>query len=141
MRTIQIGIEVHKAIEAERQTLDEPENEILIRLLGLKKASPEFRPEPEPEKASWLKDGVELPHGTLLRVVYSGQEVEGVVDDGRWIVNGQSYASPSMALIENVTTKSGDRTNLNGWNHWTVKRRSDPGFVRLSNLRAVSRQT
>ena len=136
MRTIQIGIEVHKAIEAERRALGEAENEILMRLLNLKSAEIAPPISARTRKASWIKDGVELPHGTLLRTVYSGQEVTGVVDDGRWLVGGHPYASPSMALIHSVRTKGGTRTNLNGWNHWTVKRPSDPGFVKLARLRS-----
>src|SRR5258705_472266 len=128
MRSIQIGIEVHKAIEAERRSLTEPENLILMRLLKLKsqeRAEPEL---PAATARSWIKDGVELPEATRLQVDYSGQHLDGVVRDGRWIVGGQAYLSPSMALIHNVTTREGRRTNLNGWNHWMVKRPGDPGF-------------
>lgn len=137
MRTISVGLEVHKAIEAERRALDEPENAILMRLLGLKPSAHEAPREARAAGpgAAWRKNGVELPHGTRLRAVYSGQELEGVVLDGIWHVAGGTYQSPSMALIHNVTTQSGHKTNLNGWNHWSVQRPGDPSFVRLSSLR------
>lgn len=137
MRSIEIGLEVHKAIEAERRSLDESEDVILGRLLGLK--APVHKAPREVsaagEGAAWRKNGVELPHGTRLRASYSGQELEGVVIDGTWHVAGEAYKSPSMALIHNVTTRSGQKTNLNGWNHWLVQRPGDPSFVRLLSLR------
>jgi hypothetical protein len=133
MRTIQIGIEVHKAIEAERRSLEESEDEILIRVLGLEQIA--LEPAPKPTKAAWTKAGVTLPHSTRLRAEYSGQTVEGVVDDGMWLVNGKRHSSPSMALIENVKTKRGKRTNLNGWNYWVAKRPSDAEYSKLAYLR------
>jgi hypothetical protein len=137
MRTIEIGLEIHKAIEAERRSLEETENTILMRLLDL---SPAIHEAPRKVAAmgtgaAWRKDGVELPHGTRLRASYSGQELEGVVQDGIWHVAGSTYKSPSMALIHNVTTRSGHKTNLNGWNHWLVQRPGDPSFIRLLSLR------
>lgn len=137
MRTIEIGLEVHKRIEAERRSLEESENAILMRLLKLKPSADETPREAKPAGVgvAWRKNGVELPHGTRLRASYSGQELEGVVLDGVWHVAGETYQSPSMALIHNVTTRNGHRTNLNGWNHWSVQRPGDPSFVRLSALR------
>jgi hypothetical protein len=135
MKTIQIGLEVHKAIEAERQSLSEPENAILMRLLNLaplKQSEPVVRPR---TAGMWKKDGVELPEGTELKVTYSDQTVLGLVSGGKWVIKGKAFSSPSMALIDSVTTREGRKTNLNGWNHWTVKRPGDPDFVRLGSLR------
>lgn len=138
MRQIQIGIEVHKAIEAERLALGESENDILMRLLRLKAAASKDTGAPAAGGAAWIKDGVALPAGTQLRVSYSGQLVEGVIEDGRWLIRGKYYDSPSMALIHNVTTAAGSKTNLNGWNHWTVKRPLDSSYRRISDLRALA---
>lgn len=136
MRTIQIGLEVHKAIEAERQSMAEPENAILMRLLNLKPiAAADAAPRPARNGGAWRKDGVELPEGTQLRANYSGQQVDGVVSAGKWVVRGEAFSSPSMALIHSVTTRDGRKTNLNGWSHWTVKRPGDPDFIRLASLR------
>ena len=141
MRTIQIGIEVHKVIEAERQAFGESENEILMRLLKLKAVPTLTSSQAEKGSgAAWSKDGVTLPAGTLLRVSYSGQVVQGVIDDGRWLVRGEYYDSPSMALIHNVTTAEGRKTNLNGWNHWTVKRPMDSSYRKIGDLRALARR-
>jgi hypothetical protein len=135
MKTIQIGLEVHKAIEAARLSLAEPENAVLMRLLGiapLESEAPVLRP---PQRGAWAKEGVELPEGTHLKAEYSDQTVLGAVSGGRWVINGRAYSSPSMALIDSVTTRDGRRTNLNGWNHWWVKRPGDPDFIRLAGLR------
>src|SRR5665213_2258408 len=107
MRTIEIGLEVHKAIEAERRTLDEAEDEILVRLLKLTRVAATQGQRPEYPGVSWKKDGVVLPDGTLLHASYSGQELDGVVRGGQWIVGGRTFKSPSMALIHNVTTRAG----------------------------------
>ena len=135
MKTVQIGLEVHKAIEAERRSLSEPENAILMRLLKLKPLEEGSAPIRARTGVTWKKDGVELPEGTELKAAYSGQSVHGRVSGGKWVIKGKAFASPSMALIENVTTHDGRRTNLNGWNHWTVKRPGDPDFIRIASLR------
>lgn len=135
MRTIQIGLEVHKAIEAARCALDEPEDTILMRLLKLKAEPAAATASSTPPAKGWRKEGVELPDGTLLEAAYAGQQVSGVVRDGLWLVEGRTFSSPSMALIHSVTTRDGRRTNLNGWNHWRVKRPGDREFARLSTFR------
>lgn len=138
MRSIEIGLEVHKAIEAERRALDESEDAILHRLLDLAPPEPaKFEPHPEPRTLrAWEKDGVVLHEGTKLRLSYSGQRLEGEIREGVWVVNGNSYQSPSMAMVNNVVTRSGRRTNINGWNHWQVRRPGDQQYLPLSLLRA-----
>lgn len=135
MRTIQIGLEVHKAIEAARLALDEPEDAILMRLLKLEAQHAARSAPATPTAKAWRKNGVELPDGTLLEADYAGQHIIGVVRDGLWLVQGRAFPSPSKALIESVTTRDGRRTSLNGWSHWRVKRPGDRGFSRLSALR------
>lgn len=137
MRTIQIGLEVHKAIEAERRTLAETENAVLMRLLLGESNAPKIE---VPQQAlrtgkAWTKDDVVLPEGTKLKGQYSGQTVVGEVIDGRWLIAGKSYDSPSMALIHNVRTRDGRRTNINGWNHWLVQRPQDTVFKSIKVLR------
>lgn len=88
--------------------------------------------------ANWEKFGVILPNGTILSCCYSGTTLEGEIKDGKWHVNGNIYSSPTTALIQNVVTREGYPTNLNGWKVWRVKRPSDNSFVMLSSLRAKS---
>lgn len=138
MRSIEIGLEVHKAIEAERRSLGEPEDHILRRLLGLAAPATDSPASSEANvgPAAWEKDGVILHHGTKLRLSYSGQTLTGEILDGDWVVNGKTYNSPSMAMVDNVVTKSGKKTNINGWNHWQVRRPGDSHYVPISILRS-----
>jgi hypothetical protein len=139
MKTIQIGLAVHKAIEAERQSLAETEDAILGRLLfGVSIEAKESNATDGAERYTgkgWAKDGVDLPEGTALRARYSGQTVHGEVVDGSWLIAEKRYDSPSMALIHNVRTKAGLKTNINGWRHWMVKRPSDEDYKSLRGLR------
>ena len=141
MRTIEIGLNVHKAIEAGRVSLGETENDILERLLrtGGRPSIVEAQPRKKEPGRDWEKDGVVLPEGTKLRAAYSGQSLSGEVVDGAWVVNGRVFRTPSMALIHNVVTKDGRRTNINGWNHWDVKRPADGAFVSLRMLRDAAK--
>lgn len=141
-RTVQIDIDVHKAIEAARLGFTDSDNDVLRRLLGLPpaEASADAIPHPietsvEVEPGAWSRDGAVLPNGTLLRMTYNGQMLHGQVANGVWIVNGQMFTSPSGAAMKNVRTKSGNTTSLDGWTYWWVKRPQDPDYIQLSTLR------
>lgn len=135
MRAIEIGLEVHKAIEAERRSLDEPENEILMRLLRLTPPERIGASDAAAGKA-WRKGSVELPDGTEVEATYAGQHVEGVIRNGEWVVQGRSFPSPSAALMGTVKTRDGRPVHLNGWMLWRVRRPGDAGFRRLDSLRS-----
>lgn len=136
MRTIEIGLEVHKAIEAGRQSLDEPENEILMRLLRLDRAEPADGPGGPTAGRAWRKGRVELPDGTEIEATYAGQHVRGVIRNGEWVVAGRPFPSPSAALMGSVKTRDGRAVHLNGWMLWRVKRPGDVSFRRLDALRS-----
>ena len=136
MRMIEIGLEVHKAIEAERRSLDEPENEILMRLLRLTRPERIGAPAAGAAGRGWRKGSVELPDGTVVEATYAGQHVEGVIRNGEWVVQGRSFPSPSAALMGSVKTRDGRPVHLNGWMLWRVRRPGDAVFRRLDSLRA-----
>jgi hypothetical protein len=140
MRTIEIDIDVHKAIEAARTSFSQTDNDILRLLLEIDKLSIQ-RPaatEPNPVGLPWKGFNrkrqrlVEVAHATPLRADYSGQEVRGFIDNGAIVAGQKRYAKPSPALIENVTTKAGDRTQLNGWREW--KAQIGGRWIRLTDL-------
>ena len=64
-----------------------------------------------------------LPHGLLARMEYlrGSQVCEGEFLNGRLVVNGQSFDTVSAAASALAVTREGKKTNLNGWNYWTVK--------------------
>lgn len=131
MRQIEIDLAVHKRIEDARLAFHETDNAILHRLLGINTEAVVS----SEAKRSWSSKGVTLPHGTELLGCYSGQRVNGRVDDGRWIVNGRTYDAPSPAIQENVVTKSGKRTNLDGWRYWQAKQPGESSFTPLQLLK------
>jgi hypothetical protein len=68
-----------------------------------------------------LPYGVELPHGTNLRMTYNGVTHFGSIDDGSWLVEGQRFSSPSGAACGVARTKKGGKTKLDGWGYWSAQ--------------------
>ncbi len=139
LRSIEIDFDIHKMIELERRGFDEPEHLALRRLLKL--ATSEENPKASNSKNSvspgrpWSGKGVELPHGTELRMEYNGQVFRGKIENGEWVVEGARSKSPSDAAGRAATTKSGTRPSLNGWIYWDVKRPTDADWRALKSLR------
>lgn len=132
LRTIEIDFDIHKLIEAERRGFDESPHKALRRLLGLPQV-PEASQAPSPGRP-WKGDGIVLDHGTPVRMNYNGRLHEGQIDDGKWLVEGIRYSSPSGAASGTAVTKKGKKTNLNGWTIWEVKRASDAEWICLNDL-------
>ncbi len=140
-RSIEIDFDVHKAIEAERRSFAEKENEVLRRLLKLPPA-PVVPPVPAtPGQRAWSGENATLPHGTLLQMTYNGRTHEGQIIDGKWVVEGKSFDSPSGAASGTARTRDGRNPSLDGWSYWLVKRPDDANWVRLGNLRRLRRLT
>lgn len=137
-RAIEIDFDVHKLIEGERRGFDEAPNAALRRLLGLP-PPPSKATESESETArGWHDEGVFLPDGTRVRMTYGRgkQVIEGQIRDGRWVIGGKTFASPSGAASELAVTKSGKKTKLNGWNYFEVQLPGEKTWGSLSALRA-----
>lgn len=135
-RTIEIDIEVHKRIEAERISFDEPDIAPLRRLLGL--GPLECVPASDrPYYASWRDDGVELPHGTPLRMKHlRGRQIfEGMVKDGKLSFQDQLFGTVSGAASALAITSKGSKTNLNGWDKIEAKLDENDQWTLLSILR------
>lgn len=135
-RAIEIDFDVHKAIEQERKSFVETPNDVLRRLLKLpsrQNLKAETRP-PSGARA-WSGEGVTLPHGTDLRMKYNGRQHRGEIVDGKWVVDGRTFESPSGAASGVAITKGGRRTRLDGWNYWEVKLPEDSAWKHISSLR------
>ncbi len=93
-RSIEIDFDVHKAIEADRKSFSETDNEILRRLSGIggQASAPAA---PPPAGRPWSGKGVTLPHGTELRMEYNGRQYTGLIDNGIWLIEGKRFSSPS----------------------------------------------
>ncbi len=132
-RTIEIDFDVHKRIELERAGFDESANDVLRRLLGI--SLPTDVAAGEPLGRAWSAKGVTLPHGTELRMEYNGRVHTGEIRDGQWLVEGQTFNSPSGAAGGVATTKNGKRANLDGWEYWQVKPPTGPTWIAILELR------
>src|SRR5579872_1900831 len=122
-RTIEIDFDVHKLIEGERQSFTETPNAVLRRLLKLP-ARESARPGTETNGdvgRPWAGEGSILPHGTMLRMRYNHRQHEGEIVDGKWVVDGKTFDSPSGAASGVALTKGGKKTRLDGWSYWEVK--------------------
>lgn len=133
MRTIEIDFDVHKAIELERTSFSESENEVLRRLLKLGAASV-ATPSAETGGLPWTRKGVTLPHGTKLQMQYNGRQYNGAVENGQWVVEGERFSTPSGAASRVAVTKNGNHTSLDGWAYWYVKRPGDTDWIEIRKL-------
>lgn len=132
-RMIAIDFDVHKAIEADRKSFNETENDVLRRLLGIGKVD-EKAATPAVGRA-WASKGVVLPHGTELRMEYNGVQYSAIIDDGAWTAGGKRFAGPSPAAAAVATTRSGRTPSLNGWIYWQAKLPETSTWVPISTMR------
>jgi hypothetical protein len=138
MRSVEIDFDVHKRIEIARQAFEESPNDVLRRLLGIDGSPAVSSPNVNssgPVGKAWFGKGVELPHGTQLRMEYNGKVHTGLIDNGVWKVEGTESGSPSDAAASVARTKDGGKPSLNGWNYWQVKRPNDRTWRPISGLR------
>jgi hypothetical protein len=139
LTTIEIDFDVYKLIEAERQSFDEPRIAALRRLLKLPaKQAAEPLNDGISAGRSWSGEGVTLVHGTRLRMRYNGRQYEGEIVDGKWVIEGKTFDSPSGAASGIAITKSGNTTRLDGWIYWEVQAPSDTGWTPIKTLRPWS---
>jgi hypothetical protein len=137
-RTIEIDLDVHKRIEAERQSFAEAQNDILRRKFGLSVPGPMAK---TPSAGiygngrAWSGKGLTLEHGTQLRMEYNGKQHIGEIDNGEWLVEGIRYRSPSAAAGGAARTKNGSKPSLDGWKYWFVRRPGENDWTILENLR------
>jgi len=131
---IPVDLEVYKALEARRQTFSESHNDILRRALGISPmAAAALIPMPE-EVIVWRRKGVGLPKGTRWRMSSANGEQNGNVVEGGFQHKGEVISSPSRLATNIYRTKSGRKTNLNGWRYIEVKRPGDADWMMLSSL-------
>ena len=136
-RTIEIDIDVHKCIEAERRSFAETPNDVLRRKFRIVDTASQARRSETPESRgrSWSGKGVTLPHGTEVRMEYNGKKYFGRIDDGEWLVEGKRFRSPSAAAGGVALTKAGKHPSLDGWIYWELKRPGDQDWTPINSLR------
>lgn len=136
MRTIEIDFDIHRLIQLERRSFDEPDYIALRRLLKLGPPTEAAAAEAEDRKLrAWSKGGITLPHGTELRMEYNGVLHLGRIADGHWEVEGHREKSPSGAASAVARTKDGGPVNINGKSYWQIRRPGDTDWVAYADLR------
>ena len=136
-RTIEIDFDVHKTIENARRGFYESPNGALRRLLKLPEPDPSPRTADATPRAKrpWRDHGVDLPHGTAIRMEYNRRIHEGRIVDGEWVVEGRRFDLPSGAASGVAATKKGKSPRLVGWKYWRVKRLGEDHWTLLDDLR------
>ena len=137
LQKIEIDWDVHKLIETERGSFDEPPYVALRRLLGLPPLTAAAAAKSGERGVPWTDSGVSVPHGSLARMEYGrgSQVYEGQFLDGKLVVDGKSFDSLSAAADALAVTKDGRKTSLNGWNYWKVKAPGASDWQLLSDMR------
>ncbi len=139
LQKIEIDWDIHKLIEAERTSFNEPPYVALRRLLKLPAPQSDAAVVPQDlgNGIPWTDAGVVVPHGALARMEYDrGRQIyEGRFLNGKLIVDGQQFESLSAAANALAVTKDGNKTSLNGWNYWKVKFPGETTWRPLNALR------
>jgi len=132
---IPVDLEVYKALEARRQSFSESHNDILRRALGIPpRSTARSEAPPIEEVVVWRRKGVGLPKGTRWRMSTAQGEHNGDVVEGGFRLKGEVFSSPSRLATSIYRTRSGQRTNLNGWRYIEVRRPGDADWIMLSSL-------
>jgi len=71
---------------------------------------------------------------TRWRMSSANGEQSGQVVEGGFQYRGEVVSSPSRLAKNIYRTKSGEKTNLNGWRYVEVKRPGDSDWMMLSSL-------
>jgi len=134
--TIEIDIEIHKVIEANRRSFDESPNDVLKRLLV------SFDDQNTPslygaEGAAWLGKRVVLPHGTKLEMTYNGVNKTAEIVNGKWNVGGKLFGSPSAAAGEVGRLTTGKTKSLDGWRYWIAVLPGEALPRKISDIRRL----
>jgi hypothetical protein len=141
---MEVDFDIHKKVEGERRSFDEPQFLALRRLLGLPEIDlSEISASPVISTGKAWKDGhVEVPHGAEARMTYGRgkQTFEGRFLDGKLVVGDKSFGTLSEAASGLAVTKYGDHPSLNGWNYWEVRFPGEATWRSMSTLRQEARK-
>lgn len=129
--TIDIDLDVYKAIIQNSEHIDQPANDVLRRLLKLDKevGSPTQENGNTTQGGGLMVKGVFLKKGLKLRKHYKGSLLEAEVRDGFMEFNNERFTSPSGAAVR-ATGGS-----VNGWNFWDFYDENDGKWKPLETLR------
>lgn len=139
MVSVPVSFITWKMLTALRSSESETIEDVILALLaqaGVEHQKPEPSPLPPkpPPDFLWTREGVELEHGTQLRMTYRRQDHTAEIVNGLWMQNGEVMSSPSAAAWA-IMKNTG-----NGWHYWFAKRPGDIEWVQLDVLRQQARK-
>lgn len=130
MQSIDIDFEVYKRLTLLRDNEETTYNDVIRKLLDIPVIKEEDTPIQNQEFLPWVTRGYPFPHGTQFRAKYKGTMYFAEVNNGRLILNGKSFDSPSRAAIS-ITNNS-----VNGWMFWECKLPNQSFWNAISSLRS-----
>lgn len=131
---IQVHHKIIQCLERNRRSDLEEYTDILQRMLY--EQGEQGVPEINAGSHSWIKNGVELPSGTLFRFSYNQILHEGQIVDGAWIHAGLKFGSPNQFIKTIVPfTGNGNPAVINTWLNIQVKKPLSDEWVLMHSLR------
>jgi len=129
--TIEIDLDVYKAIVHHSEFINEPANDVLKRLFKLNKSVESSINEnnSKSEIGGILVKKVFLKSGLKLRKHFKGNLFEAIVHDGYIEFNNQRYNSPSGAAVRAANG------SVNGWRFWDFFDEKNGTWKSLETLR------
>ena len=129
-QSINIDLDVYKAIENRRHSFSETHNDILHRILFAESSRQATDTTSEPGGLR-VRHDVYLPAGTLLRHIAkrSGERYDAEVVDGGIKYQDEIYQSPSKAAI------AAAGNSRNGWLYWEFLDPMKQQWMLLDTLR------
>lgn len=124
--SVQLDAELMRVIDANKIFPDDDSRAVLRRLLKIDKT---------PD--GWFSQGVFLPNGTKIRMGYGNTTtLSGEIRNGRWMVHGRKFDSPSTAATAFVAKGRGRaKARVNGWLYWQVLPPGETAWALLDSLR------
>lgn len=129
--TINIDLNVYKALVHHSNYIDEPANDVLKRLLNLNGEVKHQVTQPFEKNLSGglTTKGVFLRNGLKLRKHFKGTLYEATVHDGYIEFHNKKYTSPSGAAVKAANG------SVNGWIFWEFLDEKDNTWKTLETLR------
>jgi hypothetical protein len=129
--SIDIDLDVYKAIVNHSNYINEPANDVLKRLLAKTNVVPSLvqKSHTEDHTSGITVKGIFLKSGLKLRKHFKGTLFEAVVRNGHIEFNSKRYTSPSGAAV--VAAKG----SVNGWRFWDFLDDNDGKWKLLELLR------
>ncbi|MBX3257469.1 MAG: DUF4357 domain-containing protein [Chitinophagaceae bacterium] len=130
--TIEIDIDVYKAIIQNSEYINEAPNDVLRRMLLVDNPFAIAGHDTIADDGGMSVKNVFLPNGMKLRKQYKGKVHKALVKDGFIALNEHQFTSPSGAAVFVA------KNQVNGWKFWEYFDSRDKKWKMLETLREKS---